>query len=503
MKIKGIAKVQLFDENNKIVHEKEEENIITDGINRLLAPKSFMLAKGSGSNYYKNCFGGLLTTDSPYGYLPLYSLFQGVLLFSDFIPENANTILPPDPRKNMAYAGNEYALNNKNRGTYNANESGEIQDGYRHVWDFATDKANGEIKCLCLTTPIGGNLGWTQIDGMREDNTAAVVGWTAGIACSSYTNSSSNNGKIENVYNFYLPGICCYHYNCTNLETENFICIAPGEDAKNNVYLVKTSNSKKLKLTDKNLMQNASINSFNNLNFEVTEIIDLPTNFQTLAERMYFYDGHLHHIETAGGGSSNMTVYHFRYLLDGTFVDLTQFVIDKSLLPVASPYLESGHAFYYEGFYCITAKDAFKQNCIFKFTSAGSKEDEIVFKVYGPEQGDKFYDSSISSYPLWLPEIDAMVFIEEDYIFILYSNFETEVKKGGGLNEQRIKYFYEEDRSVLPFLGASYYSTSSSYYVGRVGYCKFSNFLLSINNITPVTKTTATTMKVTYEIINV
>ena len=37
--------MQLFDENNDIIHEKEEENIITDAINRLLAPKSFMLAK--------------------------------------------------------------------------------------------------------------------------------------------------------------------------------------------------------------------------------------------------------------------------------------------------------------------------------------------------------------------------------------------------------------------------------------------------------------------------
>ena len=503
MKIKGIAKVQLFDENNKVVHEKEEENIITDGINRLLAPKSFMFAKGPSVNYYKNCFGELLTTDSPKGYLPLYSLFQGILLFSDFIPENANTVLPPDPRKNMAYAGNEYALSNKNRGTYNANESGEIQDGYRHVWDFATDKANGEIKCLCLTTPIGGNLGWTQIDGMKENNTAAVVGWTAGIACSDYTNDSSNNGKVENVHNFYLPGVCCYHYNCTNLETENFICIAPGEDAKNNVYLVKTSNSKKLKLTDKNLTQAITAKSYNNLNFEVTEIIDLPTDFEKLAERMYFYDGHLHHIETIDGGSKSMVVRHYRYLLDGTFVDLVSFTIDVTQMPVANSSVTTGHAFYYEGFYCITAKDQENNNVIYKFSSYGTKLEEIVFKANGPEQGDKFYDSSIPSYPLWLPEIDAMVFINANYIFILYSNFETEVKKGGGLNDNRVKYFYEEDRSVLPFLGASYYSTSSLCYKGRVGYCKFSNFLLSINNITPVTKTTATTMKVTYEIINI
>lgn len=39
-------------------------------------------------------------------------------------------------------------------GTYNENESGIIENGkgYRHVWDFGTDKSNGEISCICLTT---------------------------------------------------------------------------------------------------------------------------------------------------------------------------------------------------------------------------------------------------------------------------------------------------------------------------------------------------------------
>ena len=58
----------------------------------------------------------------------------------------------------------------RRRGSYNSAESGYIDDdsgahvGYRHVWDFATNKANGTIKSLSLTHLNGGNSGYQTMD---------------------------------------------------------------------------------------------------------------------------------------------------------------------------------------------------------------------------------------------------------------------------------------------------------------------------------------------------
>lgn len=66
-------------------------------------------------------------------------------------------------------------------GTYNANESGRIENGkgYRHVWDFASDKANGEIGCICLTTKDGGTNGmhhsyWNLSCGGTDLNSSSL-----------------------------------------------------------------------------------------------------------------------------------------------------------------------------------------------------------------------------------------------------------------------------------------------------------------------------------------
>jgi hypothetical protein len=37
------------------------------------------------------------------------------------------------------------------RGSLNTTESGAVENGYKFVWDFATDKANASINSLALT----------------------------------------------------------------------------------------------------------------------------------------------------------------------------------------------------------------------------------------------------------------------------------------------------------------------------------------------------------------
>ena len=132
--MRGETKILLFDsKTGKKVFEHTEENMVTKSLERLLSPRNEWLY----GNTTNNLMGGLKEA------FPIYSkMLGGILLFDSVMPEDENSVLPPSSAKNVGYAGGEYAGANPLRGTYNSNESGPVTDGYRHVWDFGTDKAN-------------------------------------------------------------------------------------------------------------------------------------------------------------------------------------------------------------------------------------------------------------------------------------------------------------------------------------------------------------------------
>ena len=150
--IKGRSKIQLFNaETGRTEFTVENTNLVTNAVSRLLNLKpEWAFTGGSITDIYRQ-----LT--------PVCSkLMGGVLLWDDTITENANTVLPPAAVNNIGYAGGTYSGTNTMRGTLNQNESTAITNGYRFVWDFSTDKANGTIKSLSLTSRGGGNCGWNN-----------------------------------------------------------------------------------------------------------------------------------------------------------------------------------------------------------------------------------------------------------------------------------------------------------------------------------------------------
>lgn len=99
----------------------------------------------------------------------------------DKIPENGNNMMLPWTNEEVGHAGIANTNTDTSIGTYNSNESGRIENGkgYRHVWDFASDKANGEIGCICLTTKDGGTNGmhhsyWNLSCGGTDLNSSSV-----------------------------------------------------------------------------------------------------------------------------------------------------------------------------------------------------------------------------------------------------------------------------------------------------------------------------------------
>lgn len=88
-------------------------------------------------------------------YLPLYDKgMGGILLFQEKLDENEDNVAFPDNAANplIGYASNDaYSDWDTMRGGKNLTESAETEDGYKYVWDFATSQANGVISALSLT----------------------------------------------------------------------------------------------------------------------------------------------------------------------------------------------------------------------------------------------------------------------------------------------------------------------------------------------------------------
>jgi len=150
--LQGKARLSLFRKGIE-VHRVEKKNTITGYAQALFKQGNFgMLANSSkllplNDNFFKGC----LMTDVPND--PSLLMIAG----------NANVVAQCS---NDAYSGD-----NLKRGSYNANESGIITNGYRHVMDWGTSQGNAErIASVCLCRP---SIGATRIiqSGSFENET--------------------------------------------------------------------------------------------------------------------------------------------------------------------------------------------------------------------------------------------------------------------------------------------------------------------------------------------
>lgn len=213
--IKGKSTIQLFDaKTQKEVERVVNDNMLTNAISNILnVPLDYTYNIGNKSIY------DLI--------LPLQTVgLGGIEIWDNTIPEDASIVYPPANVHEVGHAGGEYSGTSKYRGSYNTNESGAIENGYRHVWDFRTDQANGDIKCLSLTSRAGGNVGLHGDDS--TDSTAY------GISRIRYTS--------ESVYEKYLGCI-----------SKNLYVYMDTHNTDNYVYLryVKLFDSSKIMLNQK------------------------------------------------------------------------------------------------------------------------------------------------------------------------------------------------------------------------------------------------------------
>ncbi len=147
--MQGKASLILTDKDSgRVVKRLEEHNIVTDVLEKIINIPAI-----SNIN-----FNSTLVLSQ---FMPVYNkLAGGVVLFGSNIEEDRkNYIIKPEYIP-VGGAGRAYTGTNSGRGTFNASQSGEIDNGYRFVWDFAPEKAVGTIKCIGLTNFLFGDIGF-------------------------------------------------------------------------------------------------------------------------------------------------------------------------------------------------------------------------------------------------------------------------------------------------------------------------------------------------------
>lgn len=155
-------------DTGRVVEKREEHNMVTNALRDIIAMPKIGIFCGNMANNLK-------------GYLPFYNnLLHGLMLFGDNIPEKSDDYLRNGRYNVIATAGGAYTGTDAKRGTFNESQSGEFENGYRFVWDFAPEKAIGTIKCASLSSLQSGNQGGSFSAG--------------GVLANAYdiTNSASN-----------------------------------------------------------------------------------------------------------------------------------------------------------------------------------------------------------------------------------------------------------------------------------------------------------------------
>lgn len=149
MSLKGHTVIELTDVNTGEKEIHEDDNMITNAIKQLLGYNGHVGISTRQS----------LSTGITSKYSELLRLTGGLFLFDTELEENVDKYYPPAGVRLVGFgSGIGYAGNNLQAGSYNQQESGPTENGYRHVWDFNTNQANGQIACACLTTRSGGKI---------------------------------------------------------------------------------------------------------------------------------------------------------------------------------------------------------------------------------------------------------------------------------------------------------------------------------------------------------
>lgn len=143
--MKGQTIIELKDVKTGKIEKYVDNNMMTNAIAEMFKTRGLVATTGlDRNNLMKQTLGG-------------------IVLFDKVLEESVNTLQPPSDVNMVGNASMDVTSSDSvtEMGSYNSNESGWQNDGsFVAVYDFGTSQANGTIACVCLTSDVGGYVGY-------------------------------------------------------------------------------------------------------------------------------------------------------------------------------------------------------------------------------------------------------------------------------------------------------------------------------------------------------
>lgn len=176
MAFKGKTTIELTNAETGVVEQKiEDENMVTNAV--------YNLVNGSCGSTELNTI--------------LNNCFSGLLLFEKNITEDVNTLVMPVENKMVGKGAGAYGLEDEPLiGNLNTAESTSLENGHRYVWDFATNRGNGTIRSVSLTSYKGGLTGYELTPNAKYDNYNFMIFQPRGSALKSGATPLAYNSSV-------------------------------------------------------------------------------------------------------------------------------------------------------------------------------------------------------------------------------------------------------------------------------------------------------------------
>lgn len=219
--LKGHTKIELKNEKTGEIQVVEKDNMVTNATSKLLEYNGLFSCPFKYSGFSRN---DIIAND----------LFGGIFLWKNTLSSDTNDYLLPADNECTGYNYlNSSNTSNKNTllGSYNKSESGlQSNNSYKHVFDFATNQANGEISAVSLVPYATGYMSC----GIPEDKYDPDIS-ISNLGMFGYAPVTQDTGNTLNL-GIEIP------FNTLPLFTKNnYLYCLDGD----NITLYKNNNSSK------------------------------------------------------------------------------------------------------------------------------------------------------------------------------------------------------------------------------------------------------------------
>lgn len=172
--LEGVCEIELRDKDGNIVKRTKDKNMVTNGFLKYLNPNDALIIALAYKSYIINNIERM----NPI----LRKLVGGVYLFNTIQNETADNLFPvPHDLVGCASLSKENSIDTR-IGLWNITESAVLYDesmnikGIKFVWDFPTDKGNGTIRSVSLTSDVGARYAFNNRLGNIYINDSNYLG---------------------------------------------------------------------------------------------------------------------------------------------------------------------------------------------------------------------------------------------------------------------------------------------------------------------------------------